>query len=171
MPAQRCSFTDPLESIIYWETSFAKAYFDTTEPHHDQCIAFFQRLQNEHVLSVSSDFTHNELSFIIMREVLVAEGRRTGQHWLDVKRTNPALLLATMPTVVARRDELNRLTLQLSIGEGVNPRAYDLMTHHPLLPTDAYYIATALESDVTAIATLDSDFLAVDGITIFTCLP
>ncbi len=171
MPAQRRSFTDALDSIIYWETSFVKAYFDAAEPYHDQCVVLAQRLENESVLSVSSDFTHTELSFIVMRDALIDEGRRRGQHWLDVKRANPALLLAMMPTVLARRDELNRLTFQLPIGDAVNPRAYDLMTRYPLFPTDAYHIATALESGVVAIATLDSDFLTVEGIIIFTCLP
>ena len=75
-----------------------------------------------------------------------------------------------LDSILARRDELNRLTFQLPIGDAVNPRAYDLMTHYPLFPTDAYHIATALESGVVAIATLDSVFLAVDGIIIFTCL-
>jgi len=82
MSAQRRSFTGVLESIVYWETSFAKAYFDEAEPYHNECVSFVQRLRNESVLSVSSDFTHNELSFILMRDTLIAEGRRTGQHWL-----------------------------------------------------------------------------------------
>ncbi len=61
MPAQRRTFTDALDSIIYWETSFVKPHFDGTEPYHDECAAFVQRLEDESVLSVSSDFTHNEL--------------------------------------------------------------------------------------------------------------
>ena len=40
-----------------------------------------------------------------------------------------------------------------------------------LLPTDAFHIATALESKVNAFVTLDRDFLAVDGIIVYTCLP
>ena len=44
------------------------------------------------------------------------------------------------------------------------------MRRYPLLPTDAYHIATALESDVAAFATLDTDFLQVDGIIVYTCI-
>jgi predicted nucleic acid-binding protein len=164
MPAQRRSFFDMLEPLIYLETSFVfiqppyppflrGAYFDDMETYHGECLAFEQRLRNEEVLPVSSDFTHNELSFILIRNILAAEGKRTGQHWQEVKRANPALLIKSMPTILACRDELNRLTLRLTIGDGVNSRAYDLMTRYPLLPTDAYHIATALESGVSAIAT------------------
>ncbi|MBI1929633.1 hypothetical protein HYR99_35970 [Candidatus Poribacteria bacterium] len=60
MSAQRRSFTDAVESIIYWETSFAQAYFDDTELFHDKCVVFAQRLENGSVLSVSSDFTKEE---------------------------------------------------------------------------------------------------------------
>jgi predicted nucleic acid-binding protein len=40
-----------------------------------------------------------------------------------------------------------------------------------LLPTDAYHIAVGLESGVKAFATLDPDFLRVDEIIVYTCLP
>lgn len=40
--------------------------------------------------------------------------------WQEVKRANPVLLIESMPTILARRDELNRLTLRLTIGDGVN---------------------------------------------------
>jgi predicted nucleic acid-binding protein len=44
------------------------------------------------------------------------------------------------------------------------------MRHYPLLPTDAYHIATALESGVAAFATMDTDFIQVDGIIVYTCI-
>jgi predicted nucleic acid-binding protein len=54
--------------------------------------------------------------------------------------------------------------------------ALQLMRDFALLPTDAYHIATtliaiALDAGVTCFATLDRDFLAVDGITVYTCVP
>ncbi|MBM3238321.1 PIN domain-containing protein [Candidatus Poribacteria bacterium] len=36
---------------------------------------------------------------------------------------------------------------------------------------DAFHIATALSRGVTTFATLDENFLKVDGITVYTCLP
>lgn len=76
-----------------------------------------------------------------------------------------------MPQVETNRVELNRLTIPLSITPAVQARAFDLMRQHALLPTDAYHIAVALEADVNAFVTLDEDFLRVDGIIVYTCLP
>ncbi len=53
----------------------------------------------------------------------------------------------------------------------VQARAFDLMRQHALLPTDACHIAVALEAGINAFATLDEDFLRVDGIIVYTCLP
>jgi predicted nucleic acid-binding protein len=39
------------------------------------------------------------------------------------------------------------------------------------LPTDAYHIAIALEAGVNAFVTLDMDFLRVDGLVVYTCVP
>ncbi len=165
------NFDDVLEPLIYWDTTYAIAFFEENALFHDECVDFERRLRSESVLSVSSDFTHNELAFHIFKTVLTEEGNRTGQHWLQIKQDNPHLLLVTMPTIKARCDELDCLTFQLSIGEDVKPRAFTLMRHYPLFPTDAYHIATAMESDVTAFVTLDSDFLQVDGIIVYTCVP
>jgi len=182
MPCERRNFDDILEPLIYWDTTYAIAFFEESAPFHDECVAFERRLRSGAVLSVSSDFTHNELAFHIFKTALTEEGDRTGRYWLQVKRDNPHLLLATMfaslsgyfvnhPTIKARCDELDCLTFQISIGEGVKQRAFALMQRYPLLPTDAYHIATAMESDVTAFVTLDSDFLQVDGIIVYTCIP
>lgn len=171
MPAEYRTFDDLVEPLVYWDTTFAIAYIENTATFHDECRWFADRQERESILSVSSDFVHNEVAFHILKTALTAEGNRTGRHWLDVKRENPELLLATMPTVEARREELDRITLQLPIGEGVKSRAFGLMQRYPLLPTDAYHIATALESGVTTFATLDADFFQVDGIIVYTCLP
>jgi len=171
MSAERRNFNDFLEPLIYWDATFAIAFFEEDAQFHIQCVDFERRLRGEGILSLSSDFTYNELAFHILKSALTVAGERTGRYWLDVKRENPELLLATMPTVEARLAETDRLTLQLPIGEGVKPCAFALMREYPLLPTDAYHIATALEADVTAFATLDADFLQVDGIVVYTCIP
>ena len=170
MPAQRHTFDSAVEGLIYWDTTFTIAFFEDIHRYHRECLDFARRLERESVLSLSSDFTQNELAFHIMKSALTVGGERTGRYWLDVKRENPELLLATIPIVEARRVELDRLTLQLPIGESVKPHAFALMRRYPLLPTDAYHIATALESGVTAFATLDADFLQVDGTIVYTCV-
>jgi predicted nucleic acid-binding protein len=171
MAAERRSFHDPLESIIYWDASFAVAHFLDTQSYHTECVAFRHRLEAEGILSVSSDFTHNELAFRVIQSALAAEGRRTGQPWHVVYRQHPDLVLATMPQVNANRTELDRLTLQLPLPETVKVRAFQLMQGYALLPTDAYHLATALEAGVNAFVSLDEDFLRVDGIIVYTCRP
>jgi len=52
MPAERRSFHDPLESILYWDTSFAIAHFLDTEDYHAECVDFRRRLEAEEILSV-----------------------------------------------------------------------------------------------------------------------
>ena len=87
-----------------------------------------------------------------------------------MKRNMPQVFTAAMSEVKASKTELERITLRLSISDAVMTRAFQLMENSLLLPTDAFHIATALESNVTAFVTLDRDFLAVDGIIVYTCL-
>ncbi len=171
MPAERRSFADPPEPIIYWNTSFAIAHFNPNYLYHAECLNFAHRLDTAGILSVSSDFVHNELAFIVIRNALVAEARRTGQRWQDVYRQRPDIVAATMPQVQANRAQLNRMTLLLPIAETVQEIAFDLMQAYALLPMDAYHIAVALDADVNAFVSLDEDLLRINDIVVYTCLP
>ncbi len=171
MPAECRTFQDALEEVVYWDSSFAIARLDDTEQYHAECLDFTRRIDTEGTLSVSSDFVHNELAFHLLREALSAEGRRTGQSWRAVYRQRPDIVVAAMPQVDAYRADLNRLTLKLSLPDAVEARAFQLMRDFALLPTDAYHVAIALEAGVTSFATLDEDYLRVDSIVVYTCLP
>jgi predicted nucleic acid-binding protein len=155
MPAERRSFQDALEEVIYWDSSFAIAALIDTHPYHAECLDFRQRLEREGILSVGSDFVHNELAFHVLRDALAAEGQRTGQSWRTVHRQRPDVFLATMPQVDTYRADLNRMTLKLPLTDAVGARAFQLMRDFALLPTDAYHIAVALEAGVTAFTTLE----------------
>jgi len=171
MPAQRRSFKDALEPVLYWDTTFAIAFFVETERYHTECVEFYQRLDCEGILSVVSDFVYNELAFHLIRAALAAEGRRTGQHWLDVKKAHPDLIAAVIPDVETKKMELDQMTLDLPISEDIKEQAFHLMRDYGLLPTDSYHIATALDAGVEAFITLDEDFLRVEEIIVYTCLP
>ncbi len=93
MPAEKHSFTDPLEPILYWDSNFTVAFFEETDPFHAECLAFCQRLEVEECLSTVSDLVYNELAFFLIKRALSFEGKRTGQHWLDVKRNNPNIII------------------------------------------------------------------------------
>jgi predicted nucleic acid-binding protein len=171
MPAERRSFADPLEPVVYWDTSFAIARLRVNHPYHAEALNFAHRLDAEAILSTSSDFVHNELAFVVIRDALMAEGRRTGQYWRDVYRQRLDLVIATLPQVQANRAELNRLTLSLPVPETVQDRAFQLMEAYALLPTDAYHAAIALDAGVNTCVSLDEDLRRVDGLIVYTCLP
>jgi len=171
MTAIKRSFLDELEPIIYWDASFAIAVFLDIELYHDECENFRQRLNTKGILSVVGDFVYDEVIFFLIRKFLEAEGKKTKQHWRDVKKTQPNSISAIMPDVKTVKDKLNDTTLWIPSIESVKEEAFQSMQNHSILPTDAFHIATALSHGVTAFATLDADFLQVDGITVYTCLP
>jgi len=150
MTAIKRRFFDSLETIIYWDTSFAIAVFLDTELYHDECEKFRQRLNTEGVLSVVGDFVYDEVAFFLIRKFLEAEGKRTKQHWRDVKRTQPNFISAIMLAVERVKDELNDTALWIPSSEIVKEKAFQLMNNHSILPTDAFHIATALSHGVSA---------------------
>ncbi|MFQ6043498.1 MAG: type II toxin-antitoxin system VapC family toxin, partial [Candidatus Poribacteria bacterium] len=160
-----------LEPIIYWDASYAIAYSVDTEPYHDKCVDFRNRLEAGGILSIAGDFVYDELAFFLVRKSLEAEGRISGQYWRNVMRTQPNFVSTIMPDVLMKTNELDEMTLWLPSNENVKEEAFQLMQSYSILPTDAFHIAVALSHGVTAFATLDADFLKVDDITVYTCLP
>ena len=171
MPAERRSLYDILAPIIYWDATFAIAGLEERESFHAECDAFARRLESESVLSVTSDFVYNELAFYKIKSALIDEGNRTGQHWLDVKRHDPTFIATVMPDVEVKKAELERVTLKISISDTVMEQAFRLMHTYSLLPTDAFHIAIALDAGIHSFASLDADFLRVDDIVVYTCVP
>jgi predicted nucleic acid-binding protein len=171
MPAIRRDFHDVLEPIVYLDSTVAIAAEDNHERFHAECDAFRQRIESRTILPVVSDFVYNEVAFHHIKSALTDEGRRQGKSWMWIKRNIPHIFDAAMINVQTSRAKLERMTLRLSITDSVIVRAFQLMQDFHLLPTDAFHIATALESNVNVFATLDKDFLVVDGIIVYTCVP
>jgi predicted nucleic acid-binding protein len=88
-----------------------------------------------------------------------------------VKRNRLDVIPTAVSEVEAKQMELDRMTLKISFSETITEQARQLMRSYSLLPTDAYHIAIALEAGVNAFVCLDEDFLRVDGIIVYTCLP
>jgi predicted nucleic acid-binding protein len=164
------SFTDALEPVVYWDSSFAIARVDRADPWHNECMSFAANMQTEGVLCIVSELVYNELAFHIIKGHLVEEARRIGQYWIDVKRTRPDLVAAIMRQVESLWEEIERLTISLSVTENVRSLACRLMREYALLPTDAYHIAVALDAGVNAFVSLDEDFRTVDEIVVYTCV-
>jgi predicted nucleic acid-binding protein len=171
MPAIRRNFHDILEPIVYIDSTVAIAAEDNHERFHTECKAFCQRIEPESTLLVVSDFVYNEVAFHHIKSALADEGRRQGKSWMWVKHNLPHVFDEAMINVQISRAEWEHTTLKLSITDSVMARAFQLMQDFHLLPTDAFHIATALESNVNVFATLDKDFLAVDSIIVYTCVP
>jgi predicted nucleic acid-binding protein len=168
MAAERRTFTDALEPFIYWDTSFVVAVFEPTEPFHAPCLAFANRCQTEALVPAVSDFVFDEFAFLLVRDALKAVGRAKGQFWLDVHKSQPHAVAKAMPTIQPRIDTLEGMVVSLPIRDSVMKSAFQLMHRYSLLPTDAYHLATAMDHGVHAFASLDEDFLRVDGIIVYT---
>ena len=170
MSAIKRDFTDVLEPVVYWDSSFAIARVDRTDPWHNECMSFAASMQAEGVLCIVSELVYNELAFHIIKGHLVEEARRIGRHWTDVKRARPDLVAAIMLRVESLWEELERLTISLSVTENARSLACRLMREYALLPTDAYHIAVALDAGVNAFVSLDEDFRTVDDVVVYTCV-
>ncbi len=168
--AERRNFHDPLEPVVYLNSSFVIACWDDRDPFHFESQAFLRRMQAEGIVLVISDFTYNEVAFYILRQALLREARRTGQRWEDVLRTVPQVFQAAMDEAETVKAELDRSTIYLPTSEGAKDLAFTLMRRYNLLPTDAYHVAVALDAGVIAFVSLDEDLLSVDGIAVYTCL-
>ncbi len=169
--ATKRTFDDPLEPLIYWDTSFVIAAFVPPEAWHAECNAFRVRLDTEGTVSVVSEFVYDETAFIRLRDLLTPEAFARGISWQALRRADPTAQQGVMSHVEFLRRELERQTIDLPLTAAVRVRAFQLMNDFNLLPTDAYHIAAAFETGVTAFASLDADFLNVDGIIVYTCLP
>ncbi|MFN4179405.1 MAG: type II toxin-antitoxin system VapC family toxin [Armatimonadota bacterium] len=200
MPAEVRSFYDPLVPFIYWDASFSIALHSVNHSHHQVCQAFAYRCMEEGATCFISDWVLNEVAFYFIRTHLEELGRERGLYWLELYRLDPSAVDSIVTEIRSVFDELYGLTIWLpSLGDrfyhllsqidlpahqaiqsaasialaknaALSDEALELMTRYRLLPTDAYHIAVALTHGIRAFATLDPDFLRVDGIIVFTSL-
>lgn len=170
MNAVKRSFSDELEPLVYWDSSFAIARVEESDSWHDKCVSFAARMQKAGVVPATSELVYNELAFHIIKGRLIEEARQTGQHWTYVKRECPEVISSIMPRVESLWKELEKLSISLPLTEDVRSKASHLMREYTLLPTDAYHIAVAFDADVNAFVSLDEDFIKVDDIVVYTCV-
>jgi predicted nucleic acid-binding protein len=161
-----------LPELLYWDSSFAALilFGEPSEPHHAESRDFAQRMEAEQVLPVVSDFVYDEVAFLWVKRELLRVAKPLSVHWQQIKRTQPTEVGKALRAFRPRKDELERLTLKISIPDTITEAAFDLMERYDLLPTDAYHIAVALDAGITAFVALDEDYLRVDGIDVYTCL-
>ena len=88
------------------------------------------------------------------------------------RQQNPAILAHSYNEIVRiRADIKDDCEITAVPDTNLTDAAFDLIRDYHLRPTDAYHISTAQAYDITAFVSVDRDFLRVDGITVYTCLP
>lgn len=184
MAATHRTFNHPdLAELLYCDTSYlAGMYLPTSRTYqrfHPECEAFQQRLYAEpDVLCVTSDWALNEVIHLIQQQQLSYDCRRyNALHGTALtpeafRRQNPAVLAHSYQEIVRIRADIEIGCLMIAIPDSdLTDAALDLIRDFHFRPTDAYHIATALMYDITTFVSIDRDFLRVDGITVYTCLP
>lgn len=122
-------------------------------------------------LSFVSTLALDEAIFALIR--LKVEEEHTGRGFWDVYREHPQAIRPHLGELQALVDRLAvdpRIRL-VGTEPDVLPTALGIMDSLAFLPRDALHLTTMNRCGVDAIVTTDGDFLAVDGLGLFTCNP
>lgn len=182
MPARHRDFGyTGLPDFIYWDTSFIGGlylnFLPTYRRHNHQCLAFVNRIFASDVISVTSDWCLNESVHLVIQNRLQRETNAyNAQHHSNLsteqfKQQNPSIIKDFLSEINNVRQTIENVCEILLPEVHVTDRAFDIINNYYIRPTDAYHIATAQSYGITSFAAIDRDFLRVDGIEVFTCLP
>ncbi len=183
MPARHRDFGYPnLPDFIYWDTSYISALYLTFLPsyriYNRQCLAFARRIVTSDVISVTSDWCLNESVHLVIQNRLQRETNAyNAQHHANLsteqllKQQNPSIIKNFLSEINNVRQTIENVCEIFLPEVHVTDLAFDIINNYYLRPTDAYHIATAQSYGITSFAAIDRDFLRVDGIEVFTCLP
>jgi predicted nucleic acid-binding protein len=87
------------------------------------------------------------------------------------RQQNPSIIKNFLSEINNVRRKIETVCEILLPETSVTNLAFDIINKYYLRPTDAYHIAVAKSYGITSFAAIDRDFLRVDGIEVFTCLP
>lgn len=171
MPHSIYSFTDPLPSTLYWDASFIVNFAYEAAMYFHECADFLARLDEAETISYVSTLTMDEALFVLL-QLKIEEDHAPERFW-TVYNDNPGVIESYM-------DELQELTEEIYthpriwvIGTepGFTLEAIQHMREYHFLPRDAYHLATMRHHGIRSIVTMDSDFLSVSELDIYTCVP
>mgnify|MGYP001819204103 CR=1 FL=1 len=172
MGASVSDFDAPLPRLLYWDASFLVHATYPAGRYHRACYAFLERLSTaSDTLSCVSTLALDEAIFALLR-LKVEEEHPNAGFW-DLYRQDPTVI---RPHLGELRALVDRLTVDpriqlLGMDPDALPAALDYMDSLAFLPRDALHLTTMGRCGADAIVTTDGDFLAVDGLRIFTCNP
>jgi predicted nucleic acid-binding protein len=172
MGASVFDFDAPLPRLLYWDASFLVHATYPAGRYHRACYAFLERLSTApDTLSVISTLALDEAIFALIR--LKVEEDHADRGFWDVYRENPQVIRPHLGELRALVDRLAidpRIQL-VGTEPDVLPATLDYMDSLAFLPRDALHLTTMDHCGADAIVTTDNDFLAVDGLCLFTCNP
>jgi predicted nucleic acid-binding protein len=147
-----------LPALVGLDTSFVVEALIETQPLHEACAAFFERLVESGATVVTSELLEVELAEASFAIALKQRwGRQWRTHRTDGRARRPARQL--LGEVAARSELLLSSLDRISIPLGrVGPAAAALMTDYGLASYDAVHAATAVAAGAEAIVTLDTGF-------------
>lgn len=171
MPATERSFSDPPPGRLYLDTDFLISCLIETQPHHERCRPFLDRLaqfgQTEIYVSPLSwlEFTH-----VVSKERFRLDLPEGMQQSYELHRWQDAQVRERYLTDLLSQFE--RLLLPFEWGEipitaDVRHTAIHYMMTYRLDPQDAGHVAAAWSLGIADIAALDRAFRKVDGITLW----
>ena len=172
MGASVFDFDAPLPRLLYWDASFLVHTAYPAGRYHRACYAFLERLSTApDTLAVISTLALDEAIFALIR--LKVEEDHADRGFWDIYRENPQVI---QPYLGELRALVDRLAVDPRIWlVGTEPDALpamlDYMDSLAFLPRDALHLTTMDHCGTDAIVTTDADFLAVDGLRLFTCNP
>jgi predicted nucleic acid-binding protein len=172
-PGRVLSFLDSnLPSEIILDTNFiVNIAFQFTTLHADHitdCARFAKRLYAAHATLYVPEWCINELCHITYRAKLFEDAKKQlgdGKKWKELYDNNPAILKKYHATVEAMLRAVEEITKRTRLKENlpnIRKKAFNIIKHIDICPTDAYIVATALLNDVENIATVNvKDFQRV----------
>lgn len=194
LSARRHSFEDPVNpSLLYCDTSFILNVIthirNTREQFKDHCSNFLRRLQDgmsDGLLLMTSDFAVDETLYKIVENDLggllpcphPTRHRIMLKNLADLRKAKPESVahsfgkidsfcefLEDVPIIVLAPNDITHLE------DDIYLEATRLIKTYHLWPADAFHIATGLAAGADCFVAVDSDWLRVDEIDLYTCLP
>ena len=164
LPRGVWSIEDPSIAVpdeVLVDTSFVVEALIVSQPLHEPCLTFFLRLVEAETSVVFSGLLEIELYEVAFQLALKERHPRDWKRFRHDGRARPranrllADVAASWDTVLEYVD-YERVELAQ-----VADRVPDLMTRYALASYDAIHVATAIDSGVRSVVTLDAGFAAV----------
>jgi predicted nucleic acid-binding protein len=168
VPALEHRFDEPLPDHLYVDTDIFVNFMVSTQPHHDRCREFFERVQSEaHTTLYLSSLSWLELAHVItrpsFRDELTDDLQRQYRigRWErpDIRRTYIDGLLGEFEAT------LNQFPwVELPVTPLVRRLATRYIAEYSLGSQDAAHLASAAFAGVADFVSLDAAFRRVDDL-------